>query len=81
MAKTEGKYIFSFNNLKKNCRRSKSQLTLSFQEFEQGKSLCVVSQLDAYIERSEPCRQDLHFFPKPKCPDCLLSRFLKEGTG
>ena len=80
MAKTEGKYIFSFNNLKKNCRRSKSQLTLSFQEFEQDKSLCAVSQLDTYIERSEPCRQDLHLFPKPKCPDCLLSRFLKDGT-
>ena len=54
MAKTEGKYISSFNKLTKICRRSTLQRTLSFQEFEQDKSLCVVSQLDTYIERSEP---------------------------
>ena len=33
LAKTEEKYIFSFNKLKKVCRRSKSQPTLSFHEF------------------------------------------------
>ena len=58
MAKTEGKYIFSFNKLTEVCRRSKSQPTLSFHEFEQDKSLCVVSLLDTYIERSKPWRQD-----------------------
>ena len=58
MAKTEEKYIFSFNKLTKVCRRSKSQPTLSFHEFEQDKSLCVVSLLDTYIERSKPWRQD-----------------------
>ena len=58
MAKTEGKYIFSFNKFTKVCRRSKSQPTLSFHEFEQGKSLCVVYLLDSYIERSKPWRQD-----------------------
>ena len=57
-AKTEEKYIFSFNKLTKVCRRSKSQPTLSFHEFEQDKSLCVVSLLDTYIERSKAWRQD-----------------------
>ena len=52
------KYIFSFNKLTNVCRRSKSQPTLSFHEFEQDKSLCVVSLLDTYIERSKPWRQD-----------------------
>ena len=52
MAKTEGKYIFSFNKLTKVCRRSKSQPTLSFQEFKQGRPLCVVFLLNTYIERS-----------------------------
>ena len=56
--KTEEKYIFSFNKLTKVCRRSKSQPTLSFHEFEQDKSLCVVSLLDTYIERSKAWRQD-----------------------
>ena len=58
MAKTERKYIFSFHKLTKVCRRSKSQPILSFQEFEQDKSLCAVSLLDTCIKRSEPCRQD-----------------------
>ena len=58
VAKTEGKSIFSFNKLTKVFRRNKSQLTLSFHEFEQDKSLCVVSLLDTYIERSKPWRQD-----------------------
>ena len=58
MAKTEGKYISSFNKLTKVCRRSTLQRTLSFQEFEQDKSLCVVSQLDTHIELSEPWRED-----------------------
>ena len=56
--KTEEKYIFSFNKLTKVCRRSKSQPTLSFHEFEQDKSLCVVSLLDTYIEHGKPWRQD-----------------------
>ena len=30
---------------------------MSFQEFEQDRSLCVVSLLDTYIERSKPWRQ------------------------
>ena len=58
MAKTEGEYIFSFNKLTKVWRRIKSQPTLSFQEFEQDKYLCVVSLLDTDIECSEPWRQD-----------------------
>ena len=41
MAKTEEKYIFSFNKLTKVCCRSKSQSTLSFHEIEQDKSLRV----------------------------------------
>ena len=56
MAKTEGKYIFSFNKLTKVCR-SKSQPTLSFQDFEQDKSVCIVSPLNIDIECSEPWRQ------------------------
>ena len=58
MAKAEEKYIFSFNKLTKVCHRSKSQPTLSFHEFEQDKSLRVVSLLDTCIERSKPWRQD-----------------------
>ena len=57
MAKTEGKYLFRFDKLRKPCRRSKSQPTLSFQEFEQDKCSRVVSLLDTYIEHSEPWRQ------------------------
>ena len=58
MVKGEGKYIFSFNKITKVCRRSKSQPTLSFHEFEQDSSVCVVSLLNTYIERSKPWRQD-----------------------
>ena len=58
MAKTEGKYIFSFNKLTRVCCRSKSEPTLNFHEFEQDKSLCIVSLLDTYIEGSKPWKQD-----------------------
>ena len=58
MAKTERKYIFSFNKLTKVCRRSKSQPILSFQEFEKDKSLYAVFLLDTYIECGEIWRQD-----------------------
>ena len=57
MAKTEGNYIFSSDTLTKAYCRSKSQPTLSFQEFEHDKSFCVFSQFDTYIERSESWRQ------------------------
>ena len=57
MAKTEEKYIFSFNKLTKAGRKRKSQETLSFQQFEQDKSLCAVSLLDNHIERSQLWRQ------------------------
>ena len=86
MAKTEGKYIFSFNKLTKVCRRSKSQPTLSFHEFEQDKSLCVVSLLDTYIECSKSWRQDqqkgqsLLSFVKPhnEVVKSTISRWIKE---
>ena len=39
MAKTEGKYIFSFNKLTKVWHRGKSQPSLGFEEFEQKKIL------------------------------------------
>ena len=50
--KTEGKYIFSFNKLTKVCCRSKSQPTLTFQEFEQDKSLCCFSVRYLYRGRT-----------------------------
>ena len=86
MAKTEGKYIFSFNKLTKVCRRSKSQSTLSFHEFEQDKSLCGVSLLDTYTERSKPWRQDqqkgqlLLSFVKPhnEVVKSTISEWIKE---
>ena len=58
MAKTEGKYIFSFNKLTKVWHRGQSQPSLGFEEFEQKKSLRIVSLLDTYIEHSEPWRED-----------------------
>ena len=84
--KTEEKYIFSFNKLTKVCRRSKSQPTLSFHEFEQDKSLCVVSLFDTYIERSKPWRKDqqkgqlLLSFVKPhnEVKKSTISGWLKE---
>ena len=86
MAKTEGKYIFSFKKLTKVCRRSNWQPTLSFHEFEQDKSLCVVSLLDTYKERSKPWRQDqqngrlLLSFVKShnEVVKCTISGWIKE---
>ena len=55
MAKNDTSYKFYFHRLHKSWRRDKTPSTVSYPEYTQDPSLCVVKTLDKYISRTEGC--------------------------
>ena len=53
LAKTNSCYKFFFSMLDKSWRKGKAQPTVTYQEYTQDKSLCVVRTLDECIARTE----------------------------
>ena len=49
MAKTNSRYKFYFNKLHKSWRRGKVPPAVTYQEYTQDESLCIVRTLDEYI--------------------------------
>ena len=56
MAKTKSCYKFYFNKLHKSWRKGKAPPAVTYQEYTQDESLCLVWTLDEYIARTERWR-------------------------
>ena len=56
MTKTKSCYKFSFNKLHKSWRKGKAPPAVTYQEYTQDESLCLVWTLDEYIARAERWR-------------------------
>ena len=53
MSKARSCYKFYFNKLQKSWRKGKALLAVTYQEYTQDESICVIRALDEYIAQTE----------------------------
>lgn len=58
MTKSTRSYIFQFSKVTKSWKKGKAPPSLEFYDFESNKSLCVVSALEAYLQRTAGWRSN-----------------------
>ena len=58
MARSSSQVVFYFNKLNKSWRRGKAPAELTYQEYPNDKSLCVVSTLGEYLDWTRDWRND-----------------------